>query len=62
MLVETLFKSFNNKITTTGKKRDKEQIPKGRRKLEITLANYCYNKWKQKNKETRIEVECLRTV
>ena len=36
MLHETLFKSFNNKITTTGKKRDKEhKYQKGRRKLEI---------------------------
>ena len=33
MLKQTLFKSFNNKNTTTGKKRGKEQIPKRKKKI-----------------------------
>ena len=38
MLDKTLFKSFNNKNTTTGKKRDKEhKYQKGRRKLENNI-------------------------
>ena len=30
---ETLFKSFNNNNTTTEKQRDKEQIPKRKKKI-----------------------------
>ena len=33
MLDKTLFKSFNNKNTTTEKQRDKEQIPKRKKKI-----------------------------
>ena len=33
MHLETLFKPFNNKITTTEKQRDKEQIPKRKKKI-----------------------------
>ena len=69
MLYKTLFKSFN-KITTTEKQRDKEQIPKGRRKLEIILVRYdilCnILKWKtiKNNIQTtkgdkRIEIEMV---
>jgi len=40
MLDKTLFKSFNDKntCTSTENKRQRTKIPKGRRKLEITLA------------------------
>ena len=33
MYHETLFKSFNNKNTTTEKQRDKEPIPKRKKKI-----------------------------
>ena len=37
MLLQTLFKSFNSKNTTTEKKRDKEQIPKRKKKIGINI-------------------------
>ena len=69
---QTLLQSFNNKNTTTEKKRDKEQIPKRKKKI----GNNIYQcdivcqilKWKtikndiQKKGDKRIEIECLRTV
>ena len=68
----TLFKSFNNKITTTGKKRDKEQIPKGRRKLEIiyqwdnnlldTKMENSKEQYTNKKGDKELKLKCLRTV
>ena len=61
---KTLFKSFNNKNTTTEKKRDKEQIPTWNKKIgnnilvgyslldtkmEIYKEQYTNNKRRQKN-------------
>ena len=58
---KTLFKSFNNKITTTGKKRDKEQIPKRNKKIGNNISDIivCSNKMENykeqytKKKETK---------
>jgi len=47
MLVETLFKPFNNNNTTTENKRQRTKIPKGRRELENNiLVGYTYKKTK----------------
>ena len=56
MHFETLFKSFNNKNTTTENKRQRTKIPKGRRELENNiLVGYV-----QEDKE--LKLKCLRTV
>ena len=72
MHIETLFKSFNNKITTTEKQRDKEQIPKRKKKignnilvwyslLDTKMENY-KEQYTNNKRRQRIEIECLRTV
>ena len=73
MRLETLFKSFNNKNTTTEKQRDKEQIPKGRRKLEIIyqwdivcqilkMENYKEQYTNNKRETKELKLKWLRTV
>ena len=58
MLDKTLFKSFNNKNTTTEKQRQRTQIPKGRRKLEIIYQwdIVCYI-LKQKTIKNNIQIK-----
>ena len=71
MQYETLFKSFNNKNTTTEKKETKEQIPKGKKKignnilvgyslLDTKMENYKELYTKKGDKE--LKLKWLRTV
>ena len=71
---KTLFKSFNNKNTTTEKKETKEQIPKGKKKignnilvgyslLDTKMENYKEQEYTNKKKEDKeLKLKWLRTL
>ena len=71
MHLETLFKSFNNKNTTTEKQRDKEQIPKRKKKignnilvgyslLDTKMENY-KEQYTNKKGDKELKLKWLRT-